>query len=110
MSCAIDVLSRMEGDRILVTGDMSELGSESESSHRAIGRLARERGIDRVFSIGSLAYFVGEEFGVGSCHYENVTALADALIDLLAPGVNVLVKGSRSARMERVVEIIAEAY
>ena len=74
-----------------------------------------EWGPDEIEGWDSMAHLdlvmaVGEEFGVGACHYENVTALSDALIDLLAPGVNVLVKGSRSARMERVVEIIAEAY
>ncbi|MBO67187.1 MAG: UDP-N-acetylmuramoyl-tripeptide--D-alanyl-D-alanine ligase [Acidiferrobacteraceae bacterium] len=110
MNCAIEVLSQMSGDRILVIGDMAELGSESESSHRAIGVYARKRGIDRLLSTGSHASLAGEEFGAGSCHYENIDKLSDAVIDLLAPGVNVLVKGSRSAGMERVVEAITEVH
>ena len=108
LHCAIQVLARKTGLRILVIGDMAELGSEAESFHRAAGQYAREKGIDQLLTTGTLASLTAEEFGIGASHYDNCDALSEALSDLLGPQVNVLVKGSRRARMERVVEALVE--
>ena len=108
LHCAIQVLARKTGLRILVIGDMAELGSEAESFHRAAGQYAREKGIDQLLTTGTLASLTAEEFGIGASHYDNCDALSEALSDLLGPQVNVLVKGSRGARMERVVEALIE--
>ena len=108
LRCAIQVLARKAGLRILVIGDMAELGSEAESFHRAAGQYAREKGIDQLLTTGTLASLTAEEFGIGASHYDNCDALSEALLDLLGPQVNVLVKGSRRARMERVVEALIE--
>ena len=108
LHCAIQVLARKAGLRILVIGDMAELGSEAESFHRAAGQYAREKGIDQLLTTGTLASLTAEEFGIGASHYDNCDALSEALSDLLGPQVNVLVKGSRGARMERVVEALIE--
>ena len=108
LRCAIQVLARKAGLRILVIGDMAELGSEAESFHRAAGQYAREKGIDQLLTTGTLASLTAEEFGIGASHYDNCDALSEALSDLLGPQVNVLVKGSRGARMERVVEALIE--
>ena len=108
LRCAIQVLARKAGLRILVIGDMAELGSEAESFHRAAGQYAREKGIDQLLTTGTLASLTAEEFGIGASHYDNCDALSEALSDLLGPQVNVLVKGSRGARMETVVEALVE--
>jgi UDP-N-acetylmuramoyl-tripeptide--D-alanyl-D-alanine ligase len=108
LRCAIQVLARKAGLRILVIGDMAELGSEAASFHRAAGQYAREKGIDQLLTTGTLASLTAEEFGIGGSHYDNCDSLSDALLDLLGPQVNVLVKGSRGARMERVVEALIE--
>ena len=108
LRCAIQVLAGKAGLRILVIGDMAELGSEAESFHRAAGQYAREKGIDQLLTTGTLASLTAEEFGIGASHYDNCDALSEALSDLLGPQVNVLVKGSRGARMERVVEALIE--
>jgi UDP-N-acetylmuramoyl-tripeptide--D-alanyl-D-alanine ligase len=108
LRCAIQVLARKAGSRILVIGDMAELGSEAEAFHRAAGQYAREKGIDQLFATGTLASLTAEEFGVGGSHYDNCEALSEALSDLLGPHVNVLVKGSRGARMERVVDALID--
>jgi UDP-N-acetylmuramoyl-tripeptide--D-alanyl-D-alanine ligase len=108
LRCAIQVLARKVGSRILVIGDMAELGSEAESFHRAAGQYAREKGIDQLLTTGTLASLTAEEFGIGASHYDNCDALSEALSGLLGPQVNVLVKGSRRARMERVVEALIE--
>jgi UDP-N-acetylmuramoyl-tripeptide--D-alanyl-D-alanine ligase len=103
LRCAIQVLARKDGARILVIGDMAELGREAESFHRAAGQYAREKGIDQLLTTGTLASLTAEEFGIGASHYDNCDALLEALSALLGPQVYILVKGSREARMERVV-------
>tara|TARA_B100000029_G_scaffold75324_1_gene67018 strand:- start:621 stop:1967 length:1347 start_codon:yes stop_codon:yes gene_type:complete len=105
---AIRVLARKNGHRILVIGDMAELGSESERFHRAAGRYAREKGIQQLFTLGNLASFSTEEFGIGGTHFESFEELSEKLLNLLAPGIHILVKGSRSARMERVVDTLVQ--
>ena len=108
LRCAIQVLTRREGHRVLVIGNMAELGSESESFHRDAGRYAREKGIQQLLTTGTLAALSAEEFGIGASHYENCDELSEALLGLLAPNVSVLIKGSRSAHMERVVEVLLD--
>jgi UDP-N-acetylmuramoyl-tripeptide--D-alanyl-D-alanine ligase len=108
LRCAIQALTRKEGHRVLVIGNMAELGSGSESFHRAAGRYAREKGIQQLLTTGTLAALSAEEFGIGASHYANCDELSEALLGLLAPNVSVLIKGSRSARMERVVEALLD--
>ena len=108
LRCAVRVLARKDGYRVLALGDMAELGRESEAFHRAAGRYAREKGIQRLLTTGTFSHLSAEEFGSGATHYDNPDELADELLGLLSPQVYVLVKGSRSARMERVVEVLLE--
>jgi UDP-N-acetylmuramoyl-tripeptide--D-alanyl-D-alanine ligase len=105
---AIDVLVKQSGIRVVVAGDMGELGIERESAHRELGRYARERGIDHFFATGELCRHAVAAFGDKSVHRADWSELAEAVRSLLAPGVSVLVKGSRSAGMERVVQRLIE--
>lgn len=95
-----------DGPRVLVLGDMAELGPDAASLHREIGLFAREAGVDRLLVTGIHARAVEEGFGVGAAVYADADELARALCAELVAGVTVLVKGSRSARMERVVAAI----
>ena len=97
-------MARKEGHRVLVIGDMAELGDKSASFHQAAGRYARERGIHQLLATGVHSAIAAEEFGPGADHYQTCDELSEALSNLLAPNVCVLIKGSRGARMERVVE------
>ncbi|HEY0962726.1 MAG TPA: UDP-N-acetylmuramoyl-tripeptide--D-alanyl-D-alanine ligase [Pseudomonadales bacterium] len=105
---AIDVLVKQPGIRIVVAGDMGELGSEKEAAHRALGNYARDRGVEYFFGTGTLSQLAVAAFGSKGMHRNNCNDLATALLPLLAPGVSVLVKGSRSAGMERVVQQLTE--
>jgi UDP-N-acetylmuramoyl-tripeptide--D-alanyl-D-alanine ligase len=105
---AIEVLCNQTGQKILVAGDMGELGSEADSAHQQLGSLARASGVDRLFATGLLSRRTVEAFGDGAAHFDSCDALAARLKPLLAAGVTVLVKGSRSAGMERVVKLITE--
>src|SRR5690606_24926570 len=86
-----------------VMGDMGELGEHARDSHVQIGVYAREHGVRRLFATGPLSTVAGEAFGPGATWYPDTEALARALETQLNPEVTLLVKGSRSNRLERVV-------
>ena len=99
----IDVLAAVGRPAWLVFGDMGELGEHARQSHVDIGRYARERGIERLYATGPLATLAVEAFGAGANWYPDTEALARAVGTALHPDVTLLVKGSRSNRLERVV-------
>ena len=85
---------------------MAELGSDAPRLHREVGEQAADAGIDRLYATGGLARNTVDGFGKGASWYPSVEALVKAIAAELSAGVNVLVKGSRSSRMERVVEAL----
>jgi len=103
MRAAIDVLAASPAPRVLVMGDMGEVGAHGPAYHREIGAYARERGIDRLYALGDMAVEAVAAFGAGATHFAQVERLCEALVPEAGPGVTVLVKGSRFMRMERVV-------
>lgn len=95
------------GDPVwLALGDMAELGANASRLHADCGELAHRLGLVRLLSFGSLSVHAAERFGVGAEHFLDVDSLIKALRGSLRPGVTLLVKGSRSMRMERVVEAL----
>jgi UDP-N-acetylmuramoyl-tripeptide--D-alanyl-D-alanine ligase len=104
VKAAISVLSRRPGKKILVLGDMGELGDESPALHAQVGLAARQAGVDRLLALGDLSRSAALAFGAGALHYERIQELLADLENELAPDVTVLVKGSRSMKMERVVD------
>jgi UDP-N-acetylmuramoyl-tripeptide--D-alanyl-D-alanine ligase len=103
---ALQVLSGMQGTPWLVLGDMKELGTDSPKMHREVGENARAMGVKRLFATGEMSAFTVDAFGEGAEHFATREELAASLRRLLRPGVNCLVKGSRSMGMEAVVEAI----
>ena len=106
MKAAIDVLAARAGKKLLVLGDMGELGDEAAAMHADIGAYARDAGIDALFALGELSREMVRVFGSEARHYATPEALAADLMTGMHAGVNVLVKGSRFMRMERVVDLI----
>ena len=108
LRAALDVLAERGGERWLVLGDMAELGDDERDLHREAGRLARERGIDRLYGVGRLAAEAVHEFGPGGRHHRSHDALVtDLRADLRESSpVTALVKGSRSMGMESVVQAL----
>jgi len=109
---ALDVLVACEGETALVLGDMGELGNAAAALHEQVGRQARTSGVKRLYTVGDFAGLAAGTFGLGGQHFMDQTALITALkSDLAACEANgpctVLVKGSRSMHMERVVEALA---
>jgi len=107
---AIDVLANKTGRRILIMGDMAELGEDASALHRQVGLYAQCAGIDAMFGVGTLTANACEAFG--GQHFANKQALVTALEDEFSAAggdqgaVHYLVKGSRSAGMEQVVEML----
>jgi UDP-N-acetylmuramoyl-tripeptide--D-alanyl-D-alanine ligase len=104
---AIAFLESLPGERWLVLGDMAELGPDSLAMHREMGELARRSGAARLYCAGPQSKATAEAFGANAEWCESVTDLAAALQVALRPGLTVLVKGSRSMGMERVVQALA---
>ena len=107
MDAAISCLAALPEPRWLVIGDMAELGDTQRALHAAVGELARQAGITRLYATGPLSRAATDAFGAGAQWFEDVEALIAALAPELSASVTVLVKASRSARLERVVEALA---
>jgi len=104
---AVDVLAARPSPRVLVLGDMAEVGEQGPQFHAEVGGYARERGIDRLLALGPASRATAAAFGAGAEHFATVEALCAQARVLDAAGTSLLVKGSRSMRMERVVQALA---
>ncbi|MEF8793407.1 UDP-N-acetylmuramoyl-tripeptide--D-alanyl-D-alanine ligase [Thiohalorhabdus sp.] len=100
---ALDVLTQQGGHTWAVLGDMGELGDESAAWHAEAGLAARQRRVDRLIAVGRLAANAAEAFGTGGCIAANWQEAAAVLAHEAAGGDRVLIKGSRSMGLERLV-------
>lgn len=99
---AIDVLQNMPGQRVLVLGDMGELGAWAEQEHAAIGRYAQGK-VDAMFAVGPLMKHAAEQYLGVSGHFLDQNSLIEALLTHVSGPATLLIKGSRSAAMENIV-------
>jgi len=105
---AISVLATCKGKRVMVLGDMGELGEQAENLHAKVGREAKQAGIEKLYTLGDLSINAANQFGLGGQHFESVEELQHAVEEELTQDTTVLVKGSRFMKMERVVEYLRE--
>ena len=103
----IDVLAATIGRKLLVLGDMGEIGDASGQYHDEIGGYAKSQGIDRLYALGDAAQQAVRNFGEGAKHFCNVEKLIAAVDKELGPETTVLIKGSRFMKMERVADALA---
>jgi UDP-N-acetylmuramoyl-tripeptide--D-alanyl-D-alanine ligase len=101
---AIDVLAAKVGPKVLVLGDMGEVGNQGEAFHEEIGAYAKSSGVDLVFTVGQLSQRTTQAFGEGAVHYADVASLIEALRSVNAQAW--LIKGSRFMKMEHVVDAL----
>ena len=104
---AIGFLESLPGECWLVLGDMAELGVDSEAMHREMGAAAVRAGIARLYCAGPNSRAAASEFGANAEWRETVVELAELVAASVRPDITVLVKGSRSMGMERVVQALA---
>jgi UDP-N-acetylmuramoyl-tripeptide--D-alanyl-D-alanine ligase len=110
VTAAAQFLAGCAGEGWLVLGDMRELGNDAEALHRSVGNEARKAGVRRLFATGPLSRLTVESFGRNAAWFEDTDQLVRELVAELernaSSGINVLVKGSRSMQMERVVHAL----
>lgn len=109
LRAAINVLGHTSGYRILVVGDMAELGENSLEFHHSVGEVVRRMNIDKVLSFGVFSQSLSDASGVGE-HFNNKDSLLERLVFLMSAQnqVTILIKGSRSAAMEQIVQALQE--
>lgn len=108
VKAAIDVLADLPGRRVLVLGDMGELGEATESGHKEVGEYARMKKIDALYTVGQYSGFTASSFGADARAFQEKQLLIEELEKELEGVVTLLVKGSRSARMEQVVDALTD--
>jgi UDP-N-acetylmuramoyl-tripeptide--D-alanyl-D-alanine ligase len=116
MKAALQTLIELdaEGKRIAVLGEMRELGAESERAHRDVGETAASLAVDQLITIGDMAERIAE--GARAAGLKNVFSVpstreaADLLGEIAAPGDLVLIKGSRAAKTEEVIDQFGSRY
>ncbi len=102
-AAAIATLADKRGRRVLVMGDMKELGPDADELHEQVGAHASDAGIDQLHAVGECSAFAVRAFDGAAFLHESQDALIAALRPLLQEGTTVLVKGSRSSAMDKVV-------
>lgn len=100
---AIDLLAERAAPRILVLGDMGEVGEQGPVFHAEIGHYARQRGMQHLLLFGQASLAALPEASPIAEHFDDLDALIARARSLAVPGASLLVKGSRFMRMERVV-------
>lgn len=107
VSAGLEVLKQIPGKRILVLGDMGELGDSAPAIHKRVGELAKRVGVERLLTIGELTLEAAHGFGQGSKHYADQESLINDLAASLDDQTTVLIKGSRLMQMEKIVAGVA---
>lgn len=108
MKAALDVLRDSRQRTVFVMGDMGELGDDAEAMHAAIGRYAKDSGVDVMYALGNHTKAAVQAFGEQGQHFGSVESLMAALLANTNAADVVLVKGSRFMQMERVVNALVE--
>jgi len=112
IQAALEVLVMQPGKKIFVMGDMAELGEDSPSLHKQAGELAKELGVDSCYTLGEQSVHTADAFGRQAQSFSAPGELLIALTKELRANrgrpINILVKGSRAMKMERIVEQLDE--
>lgn len=111
-AAALAALGEFRGERWVAMGDMAELGDAARQLHADLGRLAKRRGVSRLFACGDLSRAAVASFGSGARHFSSNSALSADLTARLSAAksadLTILVKGSRAARMEEIVRALQQ--
>jgi len=109
---AIDLLSSLDGERVLILGDMGEVGQRGSEFHKEIGAYAKSMGIDLFLALGELSRNSISSFNQNGTklgiHFESIEPLIDCINSLSKQNSTILVKGSRFMKMERIVKSLCE--
>jgi len=104
---ALDVLAQRK-DTVFVLGDMGELGENTEKLHESIGEKAKVVGINQMYCLGDYSAKACEKFGINGKSFKDMDTLLKSLKENMKENMTILVKGSRTMRMERAVEALSQ--
>ena len=109
MSVAIEFLRKRDKTKVFVMGDMLELGKEKESLHKELGKKLNDANIDYLFGIGELTKHAVDSFENNGFWYEDIDCMIEEIASMMLKNreMSILVKGSRSMKMERVVKVLS---
>ncbi|MXP56491.1 UDP-N-acetylmuramoyl-tripeptide--D-alanyl-D-alanine ligase [Pantoea sp. Mhis] len=109
MIAAINFLKNISGFRVLVVGDMAELGDQTEAYHRQIGKVVKASGIDCILSIGTFSYLISKYCRQGK-HFIYQSSLIEHLEQMLSKykNITILIKGSHNANLRQIVQSLQE--
>ena len=109
MSAAIEFLRKREKTKVFVMGDMLELGKEKESMHKELGKKLNHSDINYLFGIGELTKHTVDSFEKDGFWYEDIDCMIEDIASMMQKnrGMTILVKGSRSMKMERVIKVLS---
>ncbi|MCG7547252.1 UDP-N-acetylmuramoyl-tripeptide--D-alanyl-D-alanine ligase [Pseudoalteromonas sp. Of7M-16] len=113
VKAAIELLKDMPGTRVLALGDMAELGEDARAYHKEVGEYAKQQGIDAVYTLGVLSRYASEVFDTPNRHFSTREHMLEELSQFIkheTEQCTLLVKGSRSARMELLVADLISAH
>ena len=99
------MLAELPGPRLMVLGDMGEVGQQGPEFHQEVGAYAQAQGIQSLYTLGQLCLHSSQAFQ-GARHFEDMDALQEAVLKDIAHFQSVVVKGSRFMKMERVVDVL----
>ena len=102
---ALDVLAELPAPRLMVLGDMGEVGNQGPEFHAEVGAYAAERGIESLFTLGELSVHASQAFGAAQ-HFADMDSLLAVATAQVGQFQSVVVKGSRFMQMERVVQAL----
>lgn len=102
----IQLLTAQLGTKILVMGDIAELEHYAQSQHQELGAMAKDLGVDYLLGLGPHSLYAVQTFGDGAMHFAEASQLIETLKMHLNADATVLVKGSRSSKMENIVQEI----
>jgi UDP-N-acetylmuramoyl-tripeptide--D-alanyl-D-alanine ligase len=108
LAAALQTCAQYQGKKILVLGDMRELGVDAENYHRELAKTVRACGFDELYAVGSMSALTVQALRDNAHAFQDKQALVTALKPQLNPATLVLVKGSRSMRMEEIVNQLSK--
>jgi UDP-N-acetylmuramoyl-tripeptide--D-alanyl-D-alanine ligase len=106
---AIEVLAELPAPRLLVLGDMGEVGLQGAEFHQEVGAYAKACAIQSLFTLGDLCQHSSQAFE-GAVHFSDMDSLQARVLSDISAYNSVLVKGSRFMKMERVVEALRNRF
>lgn len=108
MLAGLAVLAKYNGKKVFVMGDMGELGEYCDMYHQQVGEAAKQYGIDSFYAVGQHVIKAVEGFGPTAQYFKDKSSLISALKPNISSDFTILVKGSRSAKMEEIVQALTE--